>query len=92
MTRERAEQLAWEWAGPGAPDQVQLADLILSVTAEEREACARVVDESHAQWCKNCDRPQSEHSGPSYAAAVAGAAATRDCAAAIRDRAQQEDK
>lgn len=52
--------------------------------AEEREQCAKVADEAHAQWKKNADRPQDEHSGPSYAAAVAGEAASRDISAAIR--------
>lgn len=48
------------------------------------EAAAKVADDAYAQWKKNADRPQSEHSGPSYAAAVAGEAASRDIAAAIR--------
>lgn len=48
------------------------------------EEAAKECDAAHAKWCENCDRTDIEHSGPSYAAAVAGAAATRDCAAAIR--------
>ena len=55
-----------------------------AIRASERERCAKVADDAYEKWKANADRPQSEHSGPSYAAAVAGEAASRDIAAAIR--------
>lgn len=61
-----------------------IVTIAAAALADEREACAKVADAAYARWKANCDRPQSEHSGPSYAAAVAGEAASRDIAAAIR--------
>ena len=65
-----------------------LAAALAVVRAEGRkqglDEAAALCDEAHAKWCANCDRADIKHSGPSYAAAVAGAAATRDIAAAIR--------
>lgn len=49
-----------------------------------RERVLKYVHAVLAKWNANADRPQSEHSGPSYAAAVAGAAATHDIAEGIR--------
>lgn len=60
-----------------------------SARAEAFEEAAKVADAALAKWDANCSRPQSEHSGPSYAAAVGGASAAKDIAAAIRALAKE---
>ena len=67
----------------GVVDVGELA-LVRAVRVDERERCAKVADAALGKWDANCSRPMSEHSGPSYAAAVGGAGASKDIADQIR--------
>lgn len=97
MTRADAGQEAYalcrKYHVPGDSQlEGAIADLSLRVRRDALEEAEAAANKLRKTWEKSRKRGMKHHSGPSYAAAVAGESACEDVIAAIRALAEEDGK